>query len=95
MGLELLKNNPMKPWAYSKDRKSLHAKFKAKDFMAAVRIIGRVAKIAEKMDHHPDIHLTNYRSLRFVLSTHSEGRVTSKDLKLAKQISRGAIYNGA
>ncbi len=56
--------------------------------MAAVRLIGRIAKVAEKMDHHPDIHLTRYRRLRLVLTTHSEGRVTSKDLKLAKAIGK-------
>lgn len=75
-------------WVYSKDKKALRAEFSAKDFMAAVRLIGRIAKIAEKMDHHPDIHLTRYRRLRLVLTTHSKGRVTSKDLKLAKAIDK-------
>jgi len=75
-------------WKYSAGKKSLRAEFKTKDFMEAVRIIERVAKIAEKMGHHPDIHLTGYRNLRFVLSTHSEGRVTSKDLKLVKHINK-------
>jgi 4a-hydroxytetrahydrobiopterin dehydratase len=74
-------------WKYSADRRALVAKVKTRDFMSALRLIGKIAKLAEKMDHHPDLHLTGYRNLKIVLSTHSEGRVTAKDRQLAKKIS--------
>ena len=77
-------------WTYNKKSRSIGATFKCKDFMAAVRLIGKIARLAEKMDHHPDLHLTRYRRLRVVLTTHSRGGVTSKDLALAAKIGNPA-----
>ena len=59
-----------------------------KDFMAAVQLIGRLARLAEKEDHHPDIHLTGYRKLRVELSTHALGGLSEKDLVLAAKIDK-------
>ena len=75
-------------WKYSVRDKAIWAEFKCKDFMEAVRLITRIAKLAEKMDHHPDLHLTGYRKLKVVLTTHSEGRVTAKDMRLAALINK-------
>ena len=55
--------------------------------MDGIRFIGRVAEMAEDADHHPDMHV-NYTRVTFVCSTHSEGGVTDKDLRLAKQIEQ-------
>lgn len=54
-------------------------------FPEAIRFVGRVADLAEAADHHPDIDI-RYRKVRLVLSTHSEGGVTAKDLDLAGRI---------
>ena len=56
-------------------------------FMDGIRFIGRVAEMAEAADHHPDIDI-RYHNVRFVLSTHSEGGLTEKDIDLARQIDR-------
>ena len=48
--------------------------------------INDVGKIAEREGHHPDFHLTSYRNVEIVLSTHSFGDVAINDLTLAKQI---------
>jgi 4a-hydroxytetrahydrobiopterin dehydratase len=37
------------------------------------------------MDHHPDIDI-RWRSLTFVLSTHSAGGITQYDIELAHRI---------
>ena len=58
-----------------------------RDFAAAVAFINRIAKVAEKENHHPDLHLTGYRRLRIVLTTHSAGGLTGKDHALAEKIS--------
>ena len=56
-----------------------------KDFNEAMALVNRVALMAEKANHHPDIAISwNKVSLR--LSTHSEGGITSKDLELAAQL---------
>jgi 4a-hydroxytetrahydrobiopterin dehydratase len=47
--------------------------------------VDAVAVAAEEADHHPDIDI-RWRDVLFVLSTHSEGGVTEKDLQLAGRI---------
>ena len=68
--------------------KSLQRTVRCKDFMSAVRLIGRIARLAERVGHHPDLHLTGYRRLRIALTTHSAGKVTAKDLSMASKISK-------
>lgn len=58
-----------------------------KEFMDGIRFINRIAEIAEKMDHHPDIEV-NYKRITFTLSTHDQGGITEKDVKLAEAIER-------
>lgn len=59
--------------------------FRFKEFLDGIDFVNRVAQIAEAADHHPDIHI-NYTRVTFVCSTHSDGGVTEKDLKLAREI---------
>jgi len=54
-------------------------------FMPAIESVNRVAKLAEEVDHHPDITI-NYRRVTMVLSTHSAGGLTALDFALAKKI---------
>jgi 4a-hydroxytetrahydrobiopterin dehydratase len=51
-----------------------------------VVLIGAIAQLAEAANHHPDLNLHGYRRLTVTLSTHSEGGVTMKDIRLAEQI---------
>jgi len=61
--------------------------YRFKEFMEGIGFINRVAEMAEKADHHPDIHV-NYTRVTFTCSTHSDGGVTAKDFALAEQIER-------
>jgi 4a-hydroxytetrahydrobiopterin dehydratase len=72
-------------WEYQEN--SLRKLFRFKEFMDGIRFIGAVAEMAEAADHHPDIHV-NYTRVTFVCSTHSDGGVTEKDIRLAKQIEQ-------
>ena len=47
--------------------------------------VNRVADLAEAAGHHPDIDI-RYNRVRIGLTTHDEGGVTDKDLRLAGQI---------
>ena len=60
------------------------------DFETAMKLVNQVAMIAENAQHHPDIEI-KYSKVTFSLSTHSEGGVTEKDFKLAKQIEQAAV----
>ncbi|HEY4606444.1 MAG TPA: 4a-hydroxytetrahydrobiopterin dehydratase [Acidimicrobiia bacterium] len=52
------------------------------DFNQAMGFVTRVALVAEKADHHPDIDI-RWSKVTLILSTHSEGGITAKDLSLA------------
>lgn len=66
---------------------AISKKFQFKSFMDGIHFIGKVAAMAEKADHHPDI-LVNYKRITFTCSTHDAGGVTEKDFALATEIER-------
>lgn len=61
--------------------------YKFADFKGAMGFVNRVAELAEKANHHPDI-LIQYSKVTLTLSTHSAGGLTDKDFELAAQIDR-------
>ena len=61
----------------------LERTFIAKNFTAALAAINALGQIAEREQHHPDLHLTKYREVKIVLYTHQLGGVTQHDLQLA------------
>ncbi|MGH7934561.1 MAG: 4a-hydroxytetrahydrobiopterin dehydratase [Candidatus Binataceae bacterium] len=79
-------------WQYKDD--AISKLFRFKEFMDGIRFINQVAALAESADHHPDIQV-NYTRVTFTCSTHSEGGVTGKDIRLAGEIERAfAGYGG-
>ena len=75
-------------WTLAPGGKSLRRAYVTADFLAAVALIRRIAPRAQALDHHPDLHLTGYRRLKVVLSTHDAGGLTLKDFRLAAEIER-------
>lgn len=69
------------------DSKMIRRSIKCTDFLDAVARIQRVAPIAETEDHHPDLHLTGYRTLTIELSTHSIGGLSENDFILAAKLN--------
>ena len=70
-------------WANTGD--SLTRAVTCPSFMEAIDLVGRVALVAEEMDHHPDMDI-RWRTVTFVLSTHSSGTLTELDYTLARKI---------
>jgi 4a-hydroxytetrahydrobiopterin dehydratase len=54
-------------------------------FAEGITFVGRVAKAADEMDHHPDIDI-RYTKVTMSLSTHDAGGITQRDLELAQKI---------
>lgn len=54
-------------------------------FLKGIEFVSKVAKIAEKHDHHPDIDI-RYRDVTLKLTTHDAGGLTGFDTQLAKEI---------
>ena len=80
-------------WRLSSDNKSISRKFKCRNWQGAINFINFASLIAESpgVDHHPDIHLTNYREIEVVLSTHATGGLTLSDFNLAKGLDTVVI----
>lgn len=54
-------------------------------FLDGIGAVQKVAELAERADHHPDIDI-RWRTVTFALVTHSQGGITEKDLELAALI---------
>lgn len=59
---------------------------KLSDFPAAIALVNRIADVAERAGHHPDILVHGWNRVRLTLSTHSAGGVTDADIALAAAI---------
>ena len=51
----------------------------------AIAFVDGVARLAESLDHHPDI-LIRWRRVRLTLTTHARHGLTSRDFELASLI---------
>ena len=65
--------------------KEIEKLYTLRNFIDAIGFVNKIAILAEKADHHPDI-LIQYKKVKISLSTHSEGGITEKDINLAKEI---------
>ena len=74
-------------WSVATDHKSIIREFKTKDFLEAMKYINTAAAICEEVNHHADMHLTNWNNVKIEISTHSAGAVTSNDLTLATKLN--------
>ena len=69
---------------------ALERTFELASFEQAIAFVNRVAELAERENHHPDIAIDFSRvTLRW--STHSENAITDRDRDLA---SRSAALSG-
>lgn len=76
-------------WSHEEDK--LKKEFSFDNFRDAMAFITRIAFEAEEQVHHPEI-FNVYNTVKIALSTHDAGgKVTEKDLKLAKSIE--SLYN--
>ena len=55
-----------------------------KSYLAGIAFVNEVARIAEEMNHHPDIQI-GWRTVTLRISTHSAGGLTALDLEFARK----------
>jgi 4a-hydroxytetrahydrobiopterin dehydratase len=63
----------------------IEREFMCKDFRDAINFVNKIAELAEKMNHHPEMCI-DYNKVDVKLSTHKAGGLTHKDFDLAAQI---------
>lgn len=67
-------------------KEKIYKTFMFPDFYKATAFVMKVYLLAERLNHHPEIH-HDYSSVTIYCTTHDSGnRVTEKDLKLAEKI---------
>lgn len=72
-------------WAEVEDRDAIRKIYHFGDFSEAWGFIARIALLAEKMDHHPEL-FNVYNRVEIVLSTHDCEGLSERDIKLARAI---------
>ena len=72
-------------WTWDGERDGIRRSFAFRDFAEAFGFMAYVALIAEKADHHPEWSNV-WNRVNILLTTHSAGGLTSKDVALAKSI---------
>jgi 4a-hydroxytetrahydrobiopterin dehydratase len=72
---------------------ALHARFLTGDFVTGLGFVTAVTEAAEQANHHPDVTLT-YPYVDLKLVSHDVGRLTRRDLDLARRISEIARERG-
>src|SRR6266576_1966172 len=73
-------------WKLTDDGRRLRREWRVKDFATALDFFRRVGDLAEREDHHPDLHLTGYRNVAIELSTHAIDGLSENDFILAAKI---------
>lgn len=78
-----LKNAP--GWGYIDGH--LRSQFQTLNFSNGVAFVNQIARIADELNHHPDVLLT-YPRVVIDIYTHDVGGITDFDFELAKKISK-------
>ncbi|MEI6328482.1 MAG: 4a-hydroxytetrahydrobiopterin dehydratase [Pseudanabaena sp.] len=65
----------------------LHKNFKFRNFVEAFGFMSKVAIIAEKMDHHPEL-FNVYNQVKIDLTTHDADGISALDFELAQKIDK-------
>jgi 4a-hydroxytetrahydrobiopterin dehydratase len=69
---------------WSKRAQTIHRNYNFEGFLESIAFVKRVARKAQKCNHHPDIDI-RFDKVALKLSTHDEGGLTKKDFSLARQ----------
>src|SRR5207237_3768036 len=70
---------------------ALQKTFDLKGFKAAMAFAGTVGELADRADHHPDI-LIQFHKVTLPLSSHDNGGITDRQLRLAHQVEPPAEH---
>ncbi|MEA3201065.1 MAG: 4a-hydroxytetrahydrobiopterin dehydratase [Thermoplasmata archaeon] len=83
-----------KGWNVSADGKRVETKVETEDFLAAMKLLNDLAPVAEKLEHHPDLHVEQWNHVRIVSYSHDVGHLTERDEKLAAEIEKVLAKHG-
>lgn len=79
----------LSPWRA--ERGAITRTYETEGWGTTLMLVNGIGFIAEAADHHPDLEVS-WAKVTVRLSTHSAGGITDKDLALAREIERLALW---
>jgi 4a-hydroxytetrahydrobiopterin dehydratase len=73
------------------ERGTIARTFETDGWSTTLMLVNAIGFIAEAADHHPDLEVS-WGKVAIRLSTHSAGGITDKDIALAREIERLALW---
>ena len=73
------------------ERGAIARTYETDGWSTTLMLVNAIGFIAEAADHHPDLEVS-WAKVGVRLSTHSAGGITDKDLVLAREIDRLALW---
>lgn len=82
----------LQPWRA--EGGAIHRTYETEGWATTLMLVNAIGFVAEAADHHPDLEVS-WARVAVRLSTHSAGGVTDKDIALAREIERLALWRPA
>jgi len=73
-------------WRLTHDGTRIRRDITLKNFRDCIKLMNNVGAIAEREQHHPDLHLEGYRNVWIEIYTHAVGGLSENDFILAAKI---------
>ena len=61
--------------------------FQFRSFMDAIEFVNEIARIAERLDHHPIITI-NWKTVKLSLKSFDADAITKRDISLAEEVEK-------
>jgi 4a-hydroxytetrahydrobiopterin dehydratase len=74
-------------WSYDDSKKAIVKKFEFKGYLKTIGFVNALAWLANKANHHPDLHVT-FNTCTVTLTTHDQGGVSELDFTMAHEIEK-------
>jgi 4a-hydroxytetrahydrobiopterin dehydratase len=74
--------------SWQRDGQAITKTFTLKGWKSALAFVNKVGDTATAADHHPDIHIERYKTVRIVLTTHVTKGISQADIDLATEIDK-------
>ena len=71
---------------WTREGETLTKTFRRKGWRDAIAFVDHIGAAADELDHHPDIHVERYRSVRITTTTFATGKLSDADVALARRI---------
>jgi 4a-hydroxytetrahydrobiopterin dehydratase len=75
-------------WQLTHDATRMRRDWKLKNFREGIKLLNNVGALAEREQHHPDLHLESYRHVWIEIFTHAIGGLSENDFILAAKIDQ-------